>query len=328
MKKRSQSYSGPARAWDDHWRKSSDESSFTGNADSHPVLVRTWMNFFSKYYQRGNDFRYVDIATGGGIVIRCAHDAFSGNLPSTSALDISGHAIDEITDRFPEVVGVVADAAAIPLDSYSFDLVTSQFGVEYAGVAAVYEAARLVSVGGQLAFVLHCRPGRIYEECSNSLKAIDRLRQSKFIPLAINMFKAGFAAFKSADAHRYERATHKYRAAFRVTDQLITKYGAGVASGIVLRLKNDTERIRQRLQNYDLDELIIWLSQLDEELLAYRSRMKSMTQAAIDRSTVEEIGTKLSKFGFSIAEIKPLIDDTDNNQLAWCLVAHRNQIPD
>jgi len=240
MKKQPQNQSGPASAWDDHWSKSSDESSFTGNADTHPVLIRTWANFFSKIRQRASDFRYIDIATGGGIVIRCAVDAFADNMPATSALDISSHAIDQLIERYPEVEGVIADAASIPLDSYSFDLVTSQFGIEYAGISAIVEAARLVADDGHIALILHCRPGGIYAECSSSLKAIDRLRQSRFIPLATDMFKAGFAALKGADSHRYKRATHKFHAAHRVTEQLVSKYGAGVASGMIVRLRNDT----------------------------------------------------------------------------------------
>jgi hypothetical protein len=55
----------------------------------------------------------------------------------------------------------------------------------------------------------------------------------------------GFATFKGADSHRYKRATHKFRAAYRVTEQLVSKYGAGVASGMVVRLGNDTEQIRR-----------------------------------------------------------------------------------
>jgi ubiquinone/menaquinone biosynthesis C-methylase UbiE len=324
MKKRLQNYDGPAQAWDDHWRKSPDESSFTGNADTHPVLVSTWRNLFSLYGERASDIHFIDIATGGGIVVRCANDVFGNNLPSTSALDISDHAIDRLTERFPGVEGVVADAAAIPLDSCSFDLVTSQFGIEYAGISAVYEAARLVSDGGHLALILHCRPGGIYAECSSSLKAIDRLRQSKFIPLATDMFKAGFATFKGEDSHRYKRATHKFRAAYRVTDQLVSKYGAGVASGMIARLGNDTEQIRQRLPNYDLNDVLTWLGQFNEELLAYRGRMKSMTKAAIDQPRLEGIAAKLSASGFSITEMKPLIDETDQNQLAWWLLAQRN----
>ncbi len=323
MDKRSQNHSGPASAWDDHWSKSSDESSFTGNADTHPVLVGAWAELFSRFSHRTNDFRFIDIATGGGIVVRCAYDAFGDNMPSASALDISGQAIDRLTARYPDVGGVVADAASIPLDSCSFDLVTSQFGIEYAGISAVYEAARLVSDDGYLALILHCRPGGIHAECSSSLKAIDRLRQSKFIPRATDMFKAGFATFKGADSHRYKSATHKFRAAYRVTEQLVSKYGAGVASGMIVRLRNDTEQIRQRLPNHDLNDVMTWLGQFNEELLAYRGRMKSMTEAAIDQHGLEDVVANLSASGFTITETKPLIDATDQNQLAWWLVAQR-----
>ena len=310
--------------WDEFWRESGAEASFIGSSGTHPELVQYWTEFFAKQELVPSESRCIDIASGSGIVIQSASDYFGNRMPLYSGLDISDAAVQQLTARFPSVTGVVADATSIPLDSYSFELVTSNFGVEYAGRKGILEAARLVAVGGNLAFVLHCRPGVIYDECSTSLQVVDRVRQARLLTLANKMFRAGFAVARGAERHNYDRAVHKFKPAFRVLEKSISKYGEGVASGFVLRLHADLERISQNLQKYDSREVAVWLGQLDRELLAYRNRMKSMTDAAIAQRTLDRVGTELCAAGFTLIDVSPILDPVHSKQLAWSLQARRN----
>ena len=313
--------------WDKFWQESSAEASFIGATGTHSVFTQYWMEFFSALEPISGKSLCIDIASGSGIVIQCAQTQFGDRMPLYSGLDISAAAINRLATRFPNVTGIVADAASIPLDSYSFELVTSNFGVEYAGLEGILEAARIVGVGGHLALVLHCRPGTIYDECSTSLQVIDRLRQVRLFPLARAMFKAGFAASRGAEYRSYERATRKFRPAYRLLEQSMLKHGEGVASGLVFRLRNDIEQINQGLQDYDSGDVLVWLDRLSDELLSYRSRMKSMTNVAITRKTLEQIGQGLSESGFSITDITPLYDQADiKTQLAWSLQARRDSV--
>lgn len=309
--------------WDKFWQESSAEASYIGATGTHSVFVRFWTDLFSNLERVTAATRCIDIASGSGVVIQCAQDYFGDEMPQFSGLDLSDAAIKQLTTRFPHVTGVVADAASIPLDSHSFELVTSNFGVEYAGQKGILEATRLVAVGGDLALVLHCRPGAIYDECAKSLQVIDRLRQARLFPLAQDMFKAGFAAVRGANPRNYERAAHKFRPAFRVLEQSMLKHGEGVASGLVMRLHNDLQQINTRLQNYDPTEVRIWLDRLDRELLSYRGRMKSMTDAALKAKALEQIELKLSALGLSVTELAPLYDESETTQLAWSLRARR-----
>jgi len=309
--------------WDKFWQESSAEASYIGATGTHSVFVRFWTDLFSNLEHVTAESRCIDIASGSGIVIQCAEDSFGDQMPRYSGLDLSDAAIKQLTTRFPNVTGVVADAASIPLDSHSFELVTSNFGVEYAGRKGILEAARLVAVGGDLALVLHCRPGAIHDECSASLQVIDRLRQARLFPLAQAMFKAGFAAARGANPRSYERAAHKFRPAFRLLEQTMRKHGEGVASGLVMRLHHDLQQINARLQHYDPSEVRIWLDRLDRELLSYRGRMKSMTDAALKEKALEQIEGRLLELGFSITAREPLYAEGETTQLAWSLQARR-----
>ena len=157
-----------------------------------------------------------------------------------------------------------------------------------------------------------------------SQSAGSRLAEAgQVFPLAKAMFKAGFAAFHGAERRPYERAVRKFKPALRSLEQMLLKHGEGVASGLLLRLRNDIGQIDQRLRHYDPREVLHWVERLNDELISYRCRMKSMTDAAIKRKTLEQIGVRLTELGFSLIETVPLGAATGNTQLAWSLRARR-----
>lgn len=313
-------------SWDTYWQGAQSSAAYTSGETSHPLVLAFWKEYFATARKNNADLKVIDVASGNGAVVDSARNAFDGTLPDFTCLDVSASAIQMLEKQFPGVTGLTADAAHIPLDSYSFDLVTSQFGIEYAGVDAIFEAARLVSLGGELAFVLHSNPGVIHEECSTSLVAIDRLRRSRFLPLATRMFEAGFATLRGEDRKPYEIAGRKFRPAYRQIEQLLAKHGEGVASGMMLRLRDDISQMHERMPNYDREEVMTWLHRLDNELLGYRGRMTSMTKAAINQKSYHEICKKLSESGFSILGTEALRSPDASLQLAWTLVARRDSV--
>ncbi len=312
------------KEWDQFWQISSADASYLGATGTHELFVDYWSGFFGSLVHLTPESRCIDVASGTGIVIRCAYDHFQDRVPQFTALDISSAAIDQLTTQFPRVKGVVADVADIPLEPASFEVVTSQFGAEYGGVEGITEAAKLVAPDGHLALVLHCRPGAIHDECFTSLKVIDQMQSARLFPLARTMFNAGFKAAQGGDSRNYERAVRKFRPSLRVLERALKKYGPGVASGFIARLKHDLEQISGRLQNYDPDEVTAWLSRLNSELLAYRGRMKSMTGSAMSRAQLERVCEALSQAGFSITESTALNSSDDSKQLAWSVQARRS----
>ena len=81
--------------------------------------------------------------------LRSAERLGAGARLVITALDGSHSALAELRRRHPGIRCVVADAVRAPFPDGAFDVVTSQFGLEYAGQAALPEAARLVAPGLQ-----------------------------------------------------------------------------------------------------------------------------------------------------------------------------------
>jgi len=312
-----------AASWETYWHGTGAVGAYSSGGVSHPMILTFWDEFFRRVKRAYSTPRIVDIASGNGAVPERALAVFAEQPPAVTCLDVSAAAIHNIARRFPGIRTIVADARSTGLDAGGFDIVTSQFGVEYAGIEAIYEAARLVAPGGRLALLLHHQAGCIYRECAQSRAAILQLQESEFIPLAMQMLKAGFAACRGADRAPYEAAAARFAPAIQALDTIMAQYGQHVAGDTIARLYGDVDRIHQRMPHYQPTEVLDWLERLNGELAAYAERMASMCRAAIDEGTFEQIDAGLREHGCEILRAEPMAELHQDLPLAWVLVATR-----
>ncbi len=310
-----------ADSWDTYWHGTGDVGAYSSGGVNHPAIRVFWDEFFADVKQDFNEPKIIDIASGNGAVVERALATFGKQQLDITCVDVSDAAISNIRARFPPVNAIVTDARNIPLDSGIFDIATSQFGVEYAGLETINEAARLLASGGQLALLLHNQTGSIHRECLESLDAIIRLQESRFIPLAIGMFSAGSKAVRGADRAAYEAAAKQLAPAIGVLEAIMKQYGQHVAGDTINRLYNDVGRIHQRIQHYEPTEILDWLNKMDGELDAYAVRMSSMSESALDEESFEQICEGLRSKDFTIERAEPLLIPDHDLPLAWVLIA-------
>ncbi len=312
------------QSWDTYWQGAGETGAYSSGGVNHPVILAFWEDFFHTVKTGDTTQGILDVASGSGAVIECALDVFEDRRVELTSLDVSNAAISNILNRFPGVQGLVADALSIPLDTGSFDIVTSQFGVEYAGVDAIDEAARLVAQDGHLALLLHQHASVIHQECTDNLDAVRLLQESRFVPYAVQMLAAGFEAVKGGDRALYELAASQLAPAVQAVDSIMAEYGEHVAGDTIIRLYRDVDRIHRNMQRYDPGEVLAWLGSMDGELDAYAGRMSSMCRSAIDNETFDQICTSLCNRGFTTLRAESLVEPEHNLPLAWVLVAANN----
>ena len=310
-------------SWDSYWQGAQTSGAYTGGGSSHPLVTSFWTHFFLIEKDRNSTPRIIDIASGNGAVVDCANTVFEGQLPDFTCLDVSESAIRILEERFPGVKGIVADAASIPLDSASFDIATSQFGVEYAGLEALEELTRLVASGGELALLLHHSGGTIHEQCKASLDATRQMQAAEFIPKCIAMFEAGFSTLQGGDRDRYSAAGKQFAPAIKTMEAILAQHGADVADGTILRLYRDVRTIHDRMRHYEASDVVGWLKKLQQETEAYAGRMASMLDVAIDDARFQQVCTDLTDQGFEILRAEPLASADQAPPLAWVLVAKK-----
>lgn len=317
-----------AASWDTFWHGTGDVGAWTAGGVGHPAIRAFWDEFFGQAKDLFNAPSMLDIATGNGALLEAALRAFRGAPLRLSCVDISEAAVSNITKRFPKIQALACDAREIPLDDHSFDIVTSQFGVEYAGLDAVDEAYRLLAPGGFVVLLIHHSEGVITAECSESLQAIARLEQTGFIPLANDLLTKGFAAVNGSDRAPYEEAASRLQPAVEQVEIILQEHGRNVAGGSITQLYNDIARIHESMPAHDAEQVLAWAGRLADEYRAYAGRMSSMISAAIDQPTFESLCEKARSKGYSIEQADPIFAAGTELPLGWLLIAESRLPPE
>ena len=312
-----------AEVWDGYWHGGPNDAAFDGCGARHPIILSFWDEYFRAVKDQYEALRVIDIASGNGAVVNSAKIAFGGKPADFTCVDVSSSAISLVEKLFPGVHGIVTDARSIPLDSGSYDIAVSQFGMEYAGLDAIDEVTRLIAPGGQIALLLHNRAGDIYRRCSTSLKALEQLQESMFIPDAITLFEEGFAAVRGADRAKYEAAGRQFQLAVRKVESIFNQHGSQVADGTIRKFFDDILKVHGRIQYYDPPEVLNWLNKMQSQVQEFAGRMTSMCNVAIDADKFDELCARVRAREFEILRGDPLTNPEDDVTFAWALVAAR-----
>jgi len=321
------------RDWDAYWRNAGLAPALRDGGPQDEALEQFWSELLDGTLARTGGARtLLDVASGNGAVVRFALKA-GGKTGMDSplgvaALDGSPAALVELHRRHPDVRCVVADALRPPFPGKSFDIVTSQFGLEYAGTDALPEAARLVADGGVFGAVLHLKDGGIFRECSANLEAIDRFRGSGLLPRFDAVYRAAWAMKQSAgtvDALR--EADRALAVAVKACEDTLRRFGREVASGTLFRIYQDVGHMHARLGAYDPGEMAAWLDNMAKELDSYSGRMASMLAAALTADQVAEATRQLVGAGFRIRRGGVLKFGRPAAPSAWVIVADRTGAP-
>jgi len=312
--------------WDAFWRARDKAVTKEDAGARDPAPVHFWEAFFQEEFADKPAASLLDVACGHGVVtgIAVAAARNCGTDLQPHCADYSQSAIDELQKRFPGVEGAACDAADMPWTDGRFDYVVSQFGVEYAGVAAFAEAGRLVADGGTFAALTHLAGGAIQSECAENAAVAATLRESQLMPLARQAFESGFdlIAGKITDAD-FQEADRQLAPAVEAAKNLLRDKGPQAAGGLLANLYRDIGYMYTRMQNYVPAEVFAWFDGMSAELDSYEGRMASMTRCALDEPQFTSIADGLTASGFSVEPPRVLSLEESGKPAAWILIARR-----
>ena len=112
----------------------------------------------------------------------------------------------------------------------------------------------------------------------------------------------------------FDEATLELRPAQGKLSQLASaghKFAAHVLSG--------AGQMFQRRQNYALEDILGWLSDVSSENLAHRDRMTGMLEAALSAEEAQDSFTQMAGLGLQVPALRPLRLGPDNEEVAWIL---------
>lgn len=307
--------------WDHYWAGAGNVPVFGQFASGEDALPRFWAETFDAAFADAAPARMLDAACGSGAVTSVAREAAARrgvNGLSYFGIDYAASALRDLVSAQPGFRGVSGDCAAMPFADGQFDIVASQFGLEYAGPAAFAEAARLLAPGGTFVAVCHMTGGVIHRECADNLDTISALIRSNFLPRAKKAFRAGFALDQGIGARgAFEDANMLLHEATQQLKQIIAVKGVHAANALPGRLHDDVARMYTKRTNYEARDVHAWLDRMILEVETYAGRMRSMTAAALDEDGVRAVRDALEGAGLSADAPTGLSSALDNAPAAW-----------
>ncbi|WP_026375546.1 class I SAM-dependent methyltransferase [Aestuariibacter salexigens] len=291
--------------WSEYWQKEGEGGDVFVTADGSKQLQL--QAFWQKIFEHHKPTSVLDIASGAGAVF--------SNLESTEqyhlvATDISVDALVRQRQRVDGVQTVVCDAANISLGNAQFDLVVSQFGIEYAGPEAFSETARLLKPAGSLTLLCHFMGGYIVSSAlKQELAGAQLCQQTGFIEKAKQLVVAMSTGEK--------RTVHQAMDVFTEVEPVLAKYCAKVPEGIHSHLYNGFKQLMIKRQHYDQQDIISWLENVQGEVDKCILRLSEMCQAALTQQHIDDIKQRLTNAGLRDIQAEPFYLPKYQLPVAW-----------
>ena len=256
------------------------------NPDSAAAIERHWSGFFAQF-PAGK--RVLDIATGNGVLLvwgaRAARAA--GRELTLTGIDLADidparflpeHRVDLAAARF---IGNTA-AESLPFADGSFDVVVSQYGLEYADLElALSEAARVLASGGQLHWLAHGSDSIVVAQGRARLMDIDLLLGSD----------GPFAAMKTyvrarVRNRKVSRATRELTEALRRAEAHCT---ANPPATLVRQLCGGILDTANQFEKHRPADVEPWLNENLKRLRGQRQRTRDLLSACLSRRRLAQV---------------------------------------
>lgn len=294
--------------WSEYWQNegASGEVFVNQSGEKHQALSMFWR---SKFENQSGETKLIDLASGAGSVFSELH------LPETCdlwAADISPEALKQLKKRMPAVNTQVCSADKLPFEDRSYDVVVSQFGIEYAGIDAFAEAARILKSGGQLVVLCHIEDGYIDSRNKAELAGAELIKKTLFIEKAIKVTQALYGKDKAT----IEAAIGE----FSQVEPLFADYCQKVGTGVHVHLYAGFKQLMSKLNAYGESDVTNWLKAMEGEVDKAILRLSEMRKAANSEREMNKIVSMLrEKAGLTQVEVSPFTLPEHTKPVAWQL---------
>lgn len=270
-------------AWSLYWSENRLHSCVASSSDEdQKVLNSLWQSLAESLPSQS---KILDLATGNGAVVNAL-------IAANKTLEID--AIDKATiapretlskHEFNENVRFHAniDVLNMPFENGSFDCITSQFGIEYAGLKRGSESSIVfLKTGGTLKFIVHNASSAIIMSSKNKITELEQLcKEGGVLDILIEVMagKENFEKLESAGQYHLQNARLKSEAitgqVFSGVETIINNWASKPKESLELgvamdmRVRSELARLQQLIQagqtSEQMDEWLVFMNSLGVE---------------------------------------------------------------
>ena len=260
----------------DHWERFWNATDAPQHEDAIrlPVLDPTWKSLLADLEFQRDDFLTIELACGSGSVSKHFKNKGQFTKATKIGFDASTNALKRLQHGELPVSG---NLERLPFARGSVDLLTSQFGIEYAGVSSIEAALDCVACSGYFIFVMHIADGSIFDECGKNLAAVDAFSSSGFVDAASALLSA---LWSQAPKPEQLLLLKRFQSALAMVEPQLVVLPDGQGRDTALQTYNAIADMVEAPDSYDEVSIGNWFQQTEAELRSYCARMQQMRDAA------------------------------------------------
>ena len=310
-----------ANHWSEYWLQghlTSFGDSFKGNYDG--VLKDVWATQFESLTE---GFSVLDIATGNGAIPLLVRDYVSegvqGNVKGVDLAKVQNTA--EILKESTIGIELLSEVNCeqLSFDDEVFDLVVSQFGIEYSDMnISLGEALRVCKTNGHLCFVMHHHDSLVIRRNRNILNIISEIYRSNLLNILADLIEAMGEVRNPDDLSAIKK------------DAKCEELRKGLNAQVNILVNTDEQALKDsELMTYlasifkgglfwSLNKKREYLQFINQQLEELKQRLKELVGAAVDERKLALLLENISESNAKLLLVEALRND-DKQVLAWNL---------
>ncbi len=304
-----------SQAWTRYWASGalhSCDGSFA--IEGEGAIAAFWRAVFADAPAQGH---LLDLGTGnGGLMLAAARALQAWQL---SGVDLSRPILPWLeAGRDGDRIQLFAETwmEQVPLSSGTIDLLTSQFGIEYADhQQVVREALRLLAPGGRLALVIHHAESVVTRVAADELRALDLLAADDGLLEATIAVLPHMAALRGGQAPgpAAYAAREAFNRAMRDASMLVD---ALEVADVLGQTQAGVQQMLVAVHPGNLQEALEKLAAYRDELAAASVRTREQIEAAMTR---EQLDGFLAGFREAMPALETSTLRQDGRLIAWAV---------
>ncbi|MCG9696252.1 class I SAM-dependent methyltransferase [Shewanella sp. Isolate11] len=314
--------------WDEYWQQghlTSFGESFTGNYSG--VLQTVWIEEFEKLPEA---FKLLDLATGNGALPLLVNQYFKGKdkRGRVDGVDLAVINTDLSKQLLAEEVSLELkssiDCCQLPFASETYDLVMSQYGIEYSDLSrSIPEALRVLKPQGRLVIVTHHHKSMIIIRNQNILTLVSSKEVDEVFNVLVELINSmgHISDSKALEAIKNDPACEQIRkrlntlvAALAARDESALKDSELLSYIMAIFKQGLFWTVEQKLQYVDYAK---------NQIATLKHRLTELASAALSNDDTLKLKSLFSHNGATIEGVTP-VEDSDKQLLAWRISAIKN----
>lgn len=298
-----------ARAWTEYWAAGALHScagSYAGNYGGE--IAAFWRGVFDAL---GDGAMVLDLCCGNAplskLLLEQHGSTSSVRIDAVDAALVAPAWIDALAPEARAALRVHAgvDAAALPFAAARFDLCMSQYGVEYAGLGAMREVARVLRPAGRFAAVLHHADSRPVRIARAELAHLGWLQEQGVLAAAAGMIEpmARAGTEPGRESLRHDPAANAARARFNQTMQALEARARQPFADVLTETRDALAAVLQHARAAGEQPGRAALAAVAHGLEANELRQRELVDCALDEDGVRNLLAPLAAEDLHLAPI-------------------------